>query len=182
MDGASHVRQAARLINSIVSRKRERECVCVYLHLAGNPDCKTKCIQQIKHQDECYGKSQRSNSQMTSPRLRHQAQPKAAPCWEPRGTGVKLEPQAQQHARRDTYVAGVAVTLTVWCSSHWSRSGPSSKPHTGCSSASQESRNGKASQVQQLETPPTPNCHGCLASQASDEMHDISLCSLVHKI
>ena len=28
-------------------------------------------------------------------------------------------------------VAGVSVTLTVWCSSHWSRSGPSSKPHTG---------------------------------------------------
>ena len=64
------------------------------------------------------------------------------------------------------YVAGVSVTLTVWCSSHWSRSGPSSKPHTGCSRALQESRNGKAWQVQELETSPTPNCHGCVRRQS----------------
>ena len=43
---------------------------------------------------------------------------------------------------------------------------PSSKPHTGCSRASQESRNGKASQVQELETPPTPNGHGCVRRQS----------------
>ncbi len=63
-------------------------------------------------------------------------------------------------------VAGVPVTLTVWCSFHWSRSGPSSKPHTRCVRASQESRNGKALQVQELETPPTPNCHGCVRRQS----------------
>ncbi len=34
------------------------------------------------------------------------------------------------------------------------RSGHSGKPHTGCSRAPQESANGKASQVQELETPP----------------------------
>ena len=45
-------------------------------------------------------------------------------------------------------------------------SGPSSKPLTGCSRASQESRNGKASQVQELEPPPTPNCHGCVRRES----------------
>ncbi len=66
------------------------------------------------------------------------------------------------------YVAGVSVTLTVWCSSHWSRSGPFSRPHTGCvlGRASQESRNGKPLQVQEPETPPTPNCHGCVCRQS----------------
>ena len=74
------------------------------------------------------------------------------------------EPRGQQHARRDMWHGRgiLTLTLTVWCSSHWSRSGPSSEPYTGYSRASQVSRNGKASHVQELETPPTPKCHGCV--------------------
>ena len=36
----------------------------------------------------------------------------------------------------------------------------------GTHRASQQSRNGKASQVQELETPPTPNGYGCVRRQS----------------
>ena len=64
-------------------------------------------------------------------------------------------------------VAGVSVTLTIYCSSHCSRGGPSSKPQPAAQGLRKRvCRNGKASQVQKLETPPTPDCHGCVRRQS----------------
>ena len=91
---------------------------------------------------------------------------KPTPATSSSAQGCTMSRAARPTTCPKEYVAGVSVTLTVWCSSHWSRSGPSSKPHTGCSRASQERRNGKASQVQELEPPPTPNCHGCVRRQS----------------
>ena len=94
------------------------------------------------------------------------ANDKPTPATSSSAQGCTMSRAARPTTCPKEYVAGVSVTLTVWCSSHWSRSGPSSKPHTGCSRASQESRNGKASQVQELEPPPTSNCHGCVRRQS----------------
>ena len=92
---------------------------------------------------------------MTSPRLLHQAQPKAAPCRKPRGQqGI-----CGRGIRSIRDLNGVVQLPLV-------TERPLKQAHTGRSRASQESRNGKASQVQELEPPPTPNCHGCVRRQS----------------
>ncbi len=105
-----------------------------------------------------------------SPCFLCQARPKAAPCM------LRACPKK--------CAAGVSVTLlTVCCSSQCSRSeGPSSKPHTGCARASQDSRNGSAPLVQETETSPSKSMLPGLSSDTIiDEMLDISLRSLIHE-
>ena len=152
------------------ARVAKREYIYPHLAARANPgpnlrqatwDRKTECVQQNRSSIRTNAMGKRQPFQFTND--------SPTPATSSSAQGCTMSRAARPTTWPKGYVAGVPVTLTVWCSSHWSRSGPSSKPHTGCSRALQESRNGKASQLQELErenTSPTPHCHGCVRRQS----------------
>ena len=99
------------------------------------------------------------------------------------------------------YAAGVSVTLKVWCSSHWSRRCPSGKPNTGCASRGDSKggaerhmirrpfyslwRKGSArwestASRERNVTKSSVILSGLGSETISDELHNVSLCSLIH--
>ena len=94
------------------------------------------------------------------------ANDKPTPATSSSAQGCTMSRAARSATCPKEYVAGVCQLYVMVCAAPTGHGVAPLASHTGCSRASQESRNGKASQGQALEPTPTPNCHGCVNRQS----------------